>query len=281
MGAISDGSFKDVAKYNKQMREQYTYLNGGGYETHSPWGAALSTALPSLFMTLTSKLGDSASYSESETDSGNNSESAVLIQADIDNELDAVSCSNISEVEAKAQTAQFELQEITNSISNKTSELTNINAQISKLSLMAHDEYDSPELLPLKEQLSDLEYQRDLLEVQIKTLETEQTEKQEKINTLIKSLQTLKTLQKQLKKAEGRDVIEDLTNEETKDFTKVLKKLQTAIKSGDEDNINKYALELEEAYGTYVKEHPGVMNITLKSGYMAARPYIENAKGQA
>ncbi len=277
MGAISDGSFRDVATYNKQMRELYTLQNGGGYETHSVWGSALATALPSLFMTLGSKIGASDG-SDAESETGDSSKLAEDIQADIDNTLSNVGCSDISEVQTKLQTAQSDLQKINTDINSKESQITQLSKQISELTRVTEDEYDSPELMLNKAKAEQLNAQKAALEAELKALKAQQTEKKEEVEKYSQALNNLKTLQKQLKKAEGRDAIENLVNNESKDFSKALTELRDAIQSGNQDLVNTKALLVEDAYNKYLKEHPDAKNRTIERGYDSVKKYIKAAK---
>ena len=322
MGAISDGSFRDVATYNKQMRELYTLQNGGGYETHSVWGSALATALPPLFMTLGSKL-ENMYDSEPVDDSEDSSALAESIKDDINKELEKTGCSDISEVQLRLQLAQSgnfdsypditgkesELAKLNETYSQKSDILTNTNDEISSLyqvaialeqqinysaatsgySLDGIPKYTETQLQEMKSQLKTVtdeinkkETEKENLEKELTTLQTEKAELENEINnaktevvkTLQQSLDNLTALKKQLKQAEGRDAIEELTNDETKSFTSELKKLQEAIKSGNKDSINKHASKLKEAYYAYIEAHPGVTNKTIEAGYKAAEKYI-------
>lgn len=322
MGAISDGSFREVANYNKQRRAAYTLQNGGGVETHNPWGAALATALPSLFMTLGSKLGNM--YDSEPVDDGEDSSAlAESIQADIKTELKKVECTDISEVQPRLQLAQSgnfdsypditekesKLANLNETYTQKSNSLTNTNDAISSLykeaialeqqinysaatsgySVDGIPQYTETELQNMQSRLKTLNNEIKEKEAAKKELESELTDlkneqntlsaeisndKAKVIETLQESLDNLTVLKKQLKKAEGRDAIEELTNDETKSFTSELKKLQEAIKSGNQDSINKHASKLEEAYDAYKEAHPGVTNKTIEAGYKAAEKYI-------
>lgn len=343
MGAISDGSFREVANYNKQRRAAYTLQNGGGVETHNPWGAALATALPSLFMTLGSKLGNM--YDSEPVDDGEDSSAlAESIQADIKTELKKVECTDISEVQLRLQLAQSgnfdsypditnkqnELKGKTEELETKNTELNSINSNLStarsslrdaqtslaeysqKLSTLMSQQISmqaKPNQFPDSAQLSiqneiesltnkikKLQESINTLNSNIATLDGEKTTKEaecnslqaektkleneikdaktEVVKTLQQSLDNLTALKKQLKQAEGRDAIEELTNDETKSFTSELKKLQEAIKSGNQDSINKHASKLKEAYVAYKEAHPDVTNKTIEAGYKAAEKYI-------
>ena len=75
-------------------------------------------------------------------------------------------------------------------------------------------------------------------------------------------IEDLKTLSKQLKKAEGRDAIESLTNDDTANITNLIKKMNNAQITGNKDKEAKCKKELEEALKEYVK-NPDNKNKTI------------------
>ena len=322
MGAISDGSFREVANYNKQMRAAYTLQHGGGHEVHNPWAILGVNFATSIFGTALNKFGNM--YDSEPVDDGEDSSAlAESIQADIKTELKKVECTDISEVQLRLQLAQSgnfdsypditgkesELAKLNETYSQKSDILTNTNDEISSLyqvaialeqqinysaatsgySLDGIPKYTETQLQEMKSQLKTVtdeinkkETEKENLEKELTTLQTEKAELENEINnaktevvkTLQQSLDNLTALKKQLKQAEGRDAIEELTNDETKSFTSELKKLQEAIKSGNKDSINKHASKLKEAYDAYKEAHPGVTNKTIEAGYKAAEKYI-------
>ncbi len=296
MGAISDGSFREVAKYNKDYRAQYTLVHGSGQQVHNPWASLGINLASSIFTTVLSKIESGTDSTTIDDTSASDPELAASIQDDIDNELEKTGCSDISEVKLRLQLAQggnfdFDsnitsqkeaLNTTVSDLTGKYSELNNVTKQLEFAKQEAQyfpDNAPTLDVEALEKQQKKLQGDIEKLEKQQQEQQAELKEAQEKIiQDLQQSLDNLTVLQKQLKKLEGKDAIEKLTNEETKDFTSVLKKLQNAIKSGDQDKINKYALELEGAYNDYREEHPEVENKTLESGYKLAKQYIDKAK---
>lgn len=72
----------------------------------------------------------------------------------------------------------------------------------------------------------------------------------------------LNALSEQLKKAEGRDAIESLTNGDTANITNLIKEMNNAQINGDAEKANKYKKELKEALQEYVK-NPDNKNKTI------------------
>ena len=279
MGAISDGSFNYLKEYSREQRAQYTYLNGGGYETHSTWGSALATALPSLFMTLSSKLEGAEVDTPVTSDKTDLSPEAVDIQKDIDNVLQAAGCADISEVQTKLQTSQSELKDINSQITSNSREIRTLNSTISDLEkavkAVGNDSLDVNEI---NKQIVDLKQKVTELEAEKKKLETKQEEKVSEVEKYSQALENLKTLQKQLKKVEGRDAIEELVNNESKDFSKAFKELRDAIQSGNQDVIDEKALALKTSYDNYVSAHPHTHNSMVEKGYNSMKKYVNAAK---
>ena len=296
MGAISDGSFREVAKYNKDYRAQYTLVHGSGQQVHNPWASLGINLAGSIFTTVLSKIESGTDSTPIDDTSASDPELAASIQEDIDKELEKTGCADISEVKLRLQLAQsgnFDFdsnitskQEALNTtvsdLTGKYSELNNVTKQLEFAKQEAQyfpDNAPTLDVTELEEQLQDLQKDVRKLEKQQQEQQAELKEAQEKmVQDLQQSLDNLTALQKQLKRVEGRDAIEELTNDKTKNFTSVLKKLQNAIKTGNQEKINKYALELEDAYNDYTEEHPDVQNKTLESGYKLAQQYIDDAK---
>ncbi|MBO5737958.1 hypothetical protein J6R97_01315 [bacterium] len=76
-----------------------------------------------------------------------------------------------------------------------------------------------------------------------------------------KDIKDLKELSKQLKKAEGKEAIESLTNNETNNIVKLLSEYNKAKQGSDLDKINKTKSELVEALKAYNGDNKTFLNL--------------------
>lgn len=271
MGAITDGSFRDVAKSNKEYRAQYTRMYGGGYETHSPFGSLLTSFSTQAIWTIAEKLEARADKPEEEIDETETySAAAESLRQDIQAELNANGCSNISEVQVKLQTTQAEYETLNLQFTSKNNELSGINGDLKNLANLGltQEEYDN--------RYKELTAKGEALSKELETLKPQLEAKKKEAEQIADSLSDLLAYQKQLKKIVGRDAIEELTNDETKKFSNSLNDLKKAIASGNEEKINSQALKVKKAYEEFTAAHPDNKNKTMQTGYEFALKYIKD-----
>ena len=269
-------------------------------------GGVIAMALPSIFMTVASKVADGSfggggsSAVESDANAATN---AKQIRADIDSILakyEKQDVTGISDLEAylqslcdikdtNIQTLEKNIKTNNDVVEDKTKrnkkidtrlgELNtllgngegSINVQISNINTQIKTANDNGEdTTKLDAKKKDLEAQKEKLETEKKTLEDEKVKNNEEIananialvtdKPVLKEFQAiqadiddLKILSKQLKKAEGKDAIESLTNDDTASITNLIKKMNNAQISGDKEKAGKYEKELKEALEEYVK----------------------------
>jgi len=146
-----------------------------------------------------------------------------------------------------------------------------INSQIADIDTQIKTAKENGEdTTKLEAKKKDLKAQKEKLETEKKTLEDEKLRNNEEISkanialekdkpilaefqAIQDDIDDLKTLSKQLKKAEGKDAIESLTNDDTSNITNLIKKMNNAQISGDKEKEGKYKKELEKALKEYVK----------------------------
>ena len=232
-----------------------------GTEIHNTIGIFAATNAPQL-LTLFSKLADSGLGSSSQGNSIDSEE----VQKNIDDTFSKVKesgfeCSTISDVELQLENLVQEKEQINNvtipNIDNDLNECKNeiqvlesdnssLKARISVLKndidLLSKTSGTEDVRKKLNEELKAAEQllrnNTDIIvglnrAIEIANIEkntaTEEIVKIDaNINTLKSALADLNLYEAQLKKAEGRDAIEKLSNDETENITEILKKLKTA-----------------------------------------------------
>ncbi|MBE7711627.1 MAG: hypothetical protein E7Z92_05760 [Cyanobacteria bacterium SIG31] len=101
-----------------------------------------------------------------------------------------------------------------------------------------------------------------------------------KLNAAKANIDQLQAALIKAEKRDGKDVIENMTNQDTKEFTTLLGDLRKAITTGDQNKIDKAALALNTQYENYLKKVGGDQNklpTHINSGYAAAKRYIPKA----
>lgn len=285
-------------------------------------GGMIAMALPSIFMTVMTKVADGSfggggdsSAVESDANAAANAEQIRAdIQAIYDKYRDQ-GVTNISDLEAylqslcdikdtNIQTLEKNIKTNSSVVEDKTERNQKIETRLGELNTLLGDgegsiksqiadidtqistaQKNGKDTTKLEADKNDLEAQKEQLETEKKTLEDEKLKNNEEISKanialekdklLLEEFQAiqddiddLKALSKQLKKAEGKDAIESLTNDDTANITNLIKKMNNAQISGDQEKEGKYKKELVEALEDYVK-NPENQNKTI-------RKYAEN-----
>lgn len=249
--------------------------------------ATLAMGLPSLFMTLSSKMG---SWLEDDSSGAEVSERGKEIQGDIDKVFEdlkgkGLECASISDVELQIQMLNGEKNKLStqtvpsleNNIAGNQETVTNLTAVQGGLAATIKSlkaEKNNPEvtverLAAIDAQIGDAEYEYTENEKKIEQLNAqiesdnkslaESNARIEKIDADISVLDDalidLKELERQLKKADGRDAIENLTNEDTADISDILKQIKSAQANGDSAKVGKLQEKLEKAIEKYYENH--------------------------
>ncbi len=213
-------------------------------------------------------------------------------------DLEAYLESRYSETGTNIQTLEANIQNNNNVVSTKTARNQEIGTRIrdietrlgsgegsiakdleniKSLKEEATAKGDSTNSAYLEEQESKLEQEKIALETEKTKLEKEKTDNENEINeaniaiqkdtallnefkAIQKDIDDLKTLSKQLKKAEGKDAIEDLTNDKTADIVDLLSDYN---KETDPTKKEKRKEKLVKALQEYVNSNPTTPNKTI------------------
>lgn len=224
------------------------------------------------------------------------------IEADIQKILDEVECTSISDVDIKRETYEYTLEdakrnqpELDKTVKANTAALKyakkrsgEIPNEIRKVkrvkeleeeALKNQGQYTSSELEDLNAQLSALEQEQ--LNNQAILDKEEDFNKQEKklgelnkiikdypseIKKLDKASENLKKLDKQLKKAEkeeAKDSLKNNLNDDTKQISDIIKKLNNANSNGWDKKTSKHYADAREAIVNYYQNHNKGDNTTI------------------
>ena len=307
------GAFLDTTTQYKQKYGNVAEFNRqNGVQNHNPWAMmAVDLATTGIFVAAQT-VGQWGSSSKND---GVLSPVGQQIQQEIDGELSPVgqqiqreideiltngNYTDISDVDTQHKAKELELTEVNQNITTLTTNLDTIRRKLAGLDRQilnaTHDPayYDQLEgevpgagweqQLQDQKLIEDLKKQVLTLQEQERTQNTKLLEEQGKvipltddIAQLAKDFSDLERLGKQLRKAEGRYAIQDLTNETTQDLSNAFKKLNKAVQKGNQKQIDKAALEVEEAYKAYTGQLNGEKN-KHEVSYKLAEKYITEAK---
>ena len=248
-----------------------TAMYGG---VQNPFGTVLGQSLPSIFFSLLEN------YTPSETSGSSSSREkspvdeavAEQIKGEIDHILNSEwnnGAKSVDDLYANIEVFNNEIKENESFISQLNSD----NATLSAENTALLNEIKTLESEPIfnqndysKIQLQINAKQRQIQANNEKIKENEKNiktgnaliqQRTERIKAIQYDIKKLESLMKQLKKAEGRDAIEHLTNDETAEISNLIKKYRKA----DGEKKNKIEEELKNALQEYVN-NPENTNIT-------------------
>lgn len=152
--------------------------------------------------------------------------------------------------------------------------------------LEAENRTQEAKKVKLENEKKELETKKEAVDNECKTLKgkisTEDAKHAAKLNELENTIQEMENdlkklndLKGQLKKAEGKDAIENLTNDETDKITKLVKKLTNAKTPEDKAACQK---ELKDALGVYYAKHKLGDNKTIDK-FAASQGQFDNVVG--
>ena len=277
-----------------------------GTQIHNPFAAAVATSAPQLLTEIFGMFADSDLFSSSDS-----SIDSQEVQKNIDKTFanlkeSKFECSTISDIELQLENLVQEKDKISTqtipaidkdlnfyneNIQILTKENSLLEASIvdltNQIDLLENSPDEKGHLASLKKQLEEaVQKLRDNNQIILasnhgielsnaeKELATEKiAEIDANINTLKSALADLNLYEAQLKKAEGRDAIEKLSNDDTENITKILKKLKTA----DDSKKSKYQSQLDDAIKDYYNNHKFGDNKTIDS-LPQAKAYREKNK---
>ena len=292
------GAFLDTTTQYKQKYGDIAEINRqNGVQAHNPW-AMMGVNLVTTGIFIAAQTA--GQWGCSSKNDGELSPVGQQIQQEIDEILTNGNYTDVSDVDTQHKAKTLELTEVNQNITTLTTSLGAIRTKLAGLNRQiqnaTHDQayYDQLEgEVPgagWEQQLKDQKLIKDLnkqvltLKEQERTQNTKLLEEQGKVKPLTddiaklaKDFSDLQSLGKQLRKAEGRYAIQDLTNETTQDLSSAFKKLNKAVQKGDQKQIDKAALEVEEAYKAYTGQLNGEKN-KHEVSYKLAEKYITEAK---
>ena len=314
-------AYKDIKKFERESGfsyADYNRMNNPCYGQNQGVGAAIAMAVPSIFMTVMTKLAENSSNGGSgalDSDAAA-SRSAEEIKADIQAIFDKYKDENVTSVEdlekllkEKSKDTDINLENLEKNISKntqvvdkKTARNQEIDAELANLAVLlgpTEQGYDAQmnviseqikqaeasgsNTSKLQAELEDLKYQKTQAEAKQKELEAEKTANTAEIEKAQKAMETdkatysefeaiqkdikdLNFLSKELKKAEGTDVIETLVNDETANIKGLLDKIKNA-KPEEKADLEK---QLDEALKKYVQnpenKNPTYLNLAKTRG---------------
>lgn len=351
MGAIADRSFNMYGTGKNQIDIAKQMRLSGYINPKDQIGIAITSQIPSIFMSLTQKIVDVCGDYNSESSDGELSEAGEDIQNQIKTVLANHKCDSIQDLYALAETKQQEIDKgnaqiaeqekiyneqakifeennkkflaLTPIVKNLTTELNSLINEYTNLFNSLTNKTNPNEVAQIEEKLSqmkkeiqskekELETKKEQL-VEAKTKVTEADERMSKASegiktlkenlikelvgaskngtdalekmsnaskeiqklkeTLNKDLETIKTdiatvesLSERLKKLEkrdGKDAIANMSNNDTKDISGLIKDLNEARQTNDPEKRDKAEEKLKKALEKYTKDHKEKDNKTI------------------
>lgn len=227
------------AEYDGKFAE-INNAQGGRYNVLE---AVAIQAAPSIFMTLTTKLGNHLNSQSEDAEEG-------LTAKEMQDRLDSILKNNkVSSVDGLS--VNLETKKMT--LDNLTTQLTSIEQNQVKLQyelqMLKSLNNDDPAIKLNPNRITEIETELKKIE----ELKTQKATLEKEIAALENDIKNAKSLVKSIKKAEGKDVIENMLNENTGSIASLLKKSNKAREKGDHEKAKKLNLELYNKLEEYYK----------------------------